>query len=158
LMQDELRAKGRWDVYDLQRRAIPAVADMELRGLAIDRAEHARQTRQWAEDLAEARHDYHDLTGEAPPSKPAEVQSWLERVLAGTPARLARWPRTPTGQLSTRASHLKRLVDVESARPVLAIRAKEQLLQNFGPKLIDEHINPVTGRLHCHYNIAATKA
>jgi DNA polymerase-1 len=151
----QLREKGRWAAYELQRRAIPAVADMELRGLGVDREEHRRQTRLWDEELAAARHAYQDLTGEAPPAKPAEVEDWLRRLLS--PQQLANWPRTPGGQLSTRSAHLKRLVDVDSARPVLAIRKLEQLIRNFGPHWL-EHISQITGRLHCHYNIAGTKA
>ena len=40
---------------------------------------------------------------------------------------------------------------------MLAIRAYEQLLNNFGARL-PERISPVTGRLHGRYNLAATKA
>ena len=157
LMSAELRAKKRGAAYELQRGAIPAVAEMELRGIGIDREAHAATTRRWAEELAEARHSYQDLTGEAPPSKPADVQAWIERELAGDPDRLARWPRTSTGLLSTQTAHLRRLADIDSARPILAIKAKEQLLQNFGAKLIGR-ISPITGRLHAHYNIAGTKS
>jgi DNA polymerase-1 len=151
----QLRHKRRWVAYELQRRAIPAVADMELRGLGIDRDEHKRQTQVWDEELAAARHAYQELTGQAPPAKPAEVEAWLRRILSSQ--QLAHWPRTAGGQLTTRSTHLKRLVDVDSARPVLAIRKLEQLIRNFGPHWL-QHISQVTGRLHCHYNIAGTKA
>jgi DNA polymerase-1 len=67
------------------------------------------------------------------------------------------WPVTGTGLLSTRVGHLKRLIDIDTVRAMLAIRANEQLLNNFGPRLA-ERISPVTGRLHGRYNIAATKA
>ena len=158
LMKAELRAKGRGDAYELQRGAIPAVADTELRGLGIDRQAHAAITRRWAEELAEARHAYQELTGEVPPSKDAGVRAWITHVLAKDPGRLARWPRTPTaGLLSTKTAHLQRLADIDSARPVLAIKAKEQLLQNFGAEWIAK-VSPITGRLHCDYNIAGTKS
>jgi DNA polymerase I-like protein with 3'-5' exonuclease and polymerase domains len=48
-------------------------------------------------------------------------------------------------------------VHIESARPVLALLAKEKLLANFGARLV-EQISPITGRLHCDYNIAGTKS
>jgi ribonuclease D len=102
----ELHQKGRWEAYELQRRAIPAVVDMRLSGLGIDREEHARQSDEWARDLAEARHAYHAITGNPPPSKPAEVREWLATVL--DPARLAVWPRTPTGELTIEATYLTR--------------------------------------------------
>jgi DNA polymerase-1 len=155
LLQPELHRTGRWDAYELQRRVIPAVADMRLRGLGFDEAEHARQTEAWTRELTDARREYHRLTGNPPPSKPAEVRDWLATVL--DPTRLATWPRTATGKLSIESTYLKRLAHVESARPVLALLAKEKLLANFGGKLAS-CISPVTGRLHCDYNIAGSKA
>ena len=156
-MAAELKDKKRWDAYELQRRTIPAVADMELRGLGFDREAHAEQTRQWSIALAQARHLYKELTGEPPPASLEEKQAWLRRVLAEHPEHFPTWPRTPTGLLSTRAGQLKRLIDIDTVRAVLAIRANEQLLNNFGPRLA-ERVSPVTGRLHGRYNIAATKA
>jgi DNA polymerase-1 len=152
----QLREKGRWAAYELQRRAIPAVADMELRGLGIDREEHKRQTHLWNEALAAARHTYQELTGQPPPAKPADIRSWLQQTLS--PQELTRWPRTDKDNLlSVGAAALKHLIDVPAARPLLAIRRLEQLINNFGPRWL-EHVGPVTGRLHCHYNIAGTKA
>ena len=98
-MAAELKEKQRWEAYELQRRAIPAVADMELRGLGFDREEHARQTRAWAVGLAEARHTYQELTGEPPPVTQADKQAWLRQVLADHPEHFPSWPRTATGLL-----------------------------------------------------------
>ena len=156
-MAAELTRKHRWNAYELQRRVIPAVADMELRGLGFDREAHARQARKWALGLAEARHTYHDLTGEAPPASQQDKQTWLRRVLAEHPEHFPVWPRTPRGLLSTRAGQLKRLINIDTVKAMLAIRANEQLLNNFGPRLA-ERISPLTDRLHGRYNIAATKA
>src|SRR5262249_43906268 len=44
-----------------------------------------------------------------------------------------------------------------TAKPVLAILAKQKLISSFGPKLV-EGINPGTGRIHASYNIAAAKS
>ena len=156
-MAAELKEKQRWEAYELQRRAIPAVVDMELRGLGFDREEHARQTRAWAVGLAEARHTYQELTGEPPPATQADKQAWLRQVLTEHPEHFPSWPRTATGLLSTRSGQLKRLIAIDTVRAILAIRAYEQLLSNFGPRLA-ERVSPVTGRLHGRYNIAATKA
>src|SRR5262249_9994829 len=128
---------------------------MRLRGLGFDQIEHARQTDAWTRELTEARREYHRITGNPPPSKPAEVRDWLATVLE--PTRLTTWPRTATRELSIEAMYLKRLVHIDSARPVLALLAKEKLLANFGGKLA-ALISPVTGRLHGDYNIAGSKA
>lgn len=155
ILKRDLERKGRMQAYELQRRAIPAVADMQLRGVAIDRENHRRQAEQWARDLADARRCYLDITGNPPPAKPAEVRAWLIRVLS--PEQLAQWPRTGTGELSIAGIYLKRLASIDSAKPVLEILAREKLLQNFGARLA-AFINPVTGRIHCDYNLAASKA
>jgi DNA polymerase I len=151
-----LRALNRDVAYRLQRDVIPAVADIELKGLGFDRDEHARQLEVWSRELAEARHDFLDRTGKPPPSTDGETRAWVAEV-AGD--RLATWPRTDTGQLRIGAENLKWLVlsDVPTVKLVLRIRARQTLLQSFGPKLA-EHVSPATGRLHASYNIAATKA
>jgi DNA polymerase-1 len=148
------RSNGTGAAYELQRSALPAVAAMELRGLLLDRPEHARQVETWSQELAEERGRYHAATGTAPPSTPNEVRDWLVSVLE--PAAQVSWPRTEQGLLSIRSQHLKRLTHIPSARPVLAILAHEKLLSTFGAKLV-ERINPATGRLHAHYLVAGAK-
>jgi DNA polymerase I len=156
LLKDGLHQKKRRDAYELQRRAVPAVADMELRGIAFDRDEHRRQTELWAHQLAEAREQYVAATGKPPPGKPAEIRAWLGEVL--TADELARWPRTKTdGLLSISNDALKQIGHVAGAQPVLAILAREKLLSTFGANLV-ARLNPVTGRLHPSFNLAATKA
>jgi len=143
--------------YELQRGAIPAVADMELRGLGFDPVEHTRQVEAWSRNLADARHQYVEMTGKAPPTKPAEVRNWVAAV-AGE--RLPTWPRSEkTGELSIERKHLKRLAlaEVATVKPVLSMLAMEKLISTFGPKLADM-VSPATGRIHCRYNIGAAKS
>jgi len=70
---------------------------------------------------------------------------------------MQRWPPTESGEPSISYKHLKRLAHIPSTRPVLAILAMEKLISTFGPKLAT-YVNPVTGRIHCDYNLAATKS
>jgi DNA polymerase I-like protein with 3'-5' exonuclease and polymerase domains len=156
LLREAMVQKGRGSAYQLQRDAIPAVADMGLRGLHINLAEHARQVEAWSVELADARREYLELTATPAPSKPAEVRDWISKV-AGD--RLDAWPRTTSGELSISATHVKRLAlsDIPTAKPVLQILGKMKLLSSFGPKLAT-FVNPSTGRIHCSYNIAASKA
>jgi DNA polymerase I-like protein with 3'-5' exonuclease and polymerase domains len=156
LLSPDLVSNGRWNAYELQRDVIPAVVDMELRGLGIDLDEHTRQADEWARELADARQEYVRLTGKSPPSKPAEVRDWLRSVLPT--CELAAWPTTEKGgELSTRRSDLLRAAHIPATRPLLDIMAKEKLLSSFGASLRDK-VNPATGRLHACYNIAAAKS
>jgi DNA polymerase-1 len=155
LLADEMGAMDRTAAYALQRGAMIAVAAMELRGVLLDRPAHAALTHEWSRELAEARRAYQQTTRQAPPSTPNEVRGWLANVLDAD--QLERWPRTETGQPSIAAAHLKRLVQIPTARPVLAILAHEKLLRSFGAGLT-ALINPATGRLHAHYNLAGAKS
>jgi DNA polymerase-1 len=156
ILREQLRQKDRVAAYQLQRLAIPAVVAMEHRGLGFDPAEHARQVAVWAGDLAQARQEYQEQTGNAPPTTPAELGVWLETVL--TSDQLVTWKRTTnTGALSVATRDLMRLGSVPSARPVLSMLASAKLLSTFGAALV-KRVSPATGRIHTSYNLAASKA
>ena len=71
---------------------------------------------------------------------------------------LRSWPHTAIGQsLSVEGKHLKRLLDLPGMPEIIAAKALQHRLSNFGPKLID-FISPATDRIHCSFNLAATKA
>src|SRR6516225_1730684 len=156
----KLRAKlvrhQRTTAYLMQRSAVPAVAEMELRGLGIDLEEHSRQSERWSVKLAEARRTFVEITGDPPPTNNNEIREWLIR--AAPHDVLGTWPRTPqTDALSVQGKHLKRLLHIPGMPAVLDMQAMQQLLSNFGPKLAG-FVSPATGRIHCAYNLAATKA
>jgi DNA polymerase-1 len=155
----EMKRQGRSKAYELQTGVIPAVADMQLQGLEIDREEHRRQSDAWARELADLRRQYHSMTGSAPPSTPRELQQFIATIV---PDQIAagKWPLTSRkNELSTRTKYLKRLIhaDNPAVKPVLRALSLEKLIANFGPKLL-EHVNPMTGRVHASYNISGTKA
>ena len=155
----DLRHEGRLEAYKLQTAVIPAVVDMQLRGLGIDREEHRRQSDAWSKELADLRRQYHDMAGSAPPTTPRELQQWIATVV---PEQIAtgKWPLTgKKNELSTRSKYLKRLIhaDNPTVKPVLRALSLETLIAGFGPRLLD-HINPITGRVHASYNISGSKA
>jgi DNA polymerase-1 len=151
----ELKAKGRDQAYRLQRDCLPAAAAMELRGIALDLDAHAAVCDAWARDLANARHAWVEATGTPPPSKPADAARYLEQALPS--AAVSRWPRTSMGELSTATEQLERVAHLPAIRPLLRIKKAEKLLSAFGPKL-RRLVNPETGRLQPHYNVAGSKA
>jgi DNA polymerase-1 len=150
-----LAADGLADAYELQRRAIVPIADVERRGLKLDAKAHTRQIDTWSRELAEARQAFLDITELPAPQTDDETRQWLGNVLSAD--ELAAWKRTPSGKLSVDADHLSQLGHVPAARPLLDLRARERLLNTFGPKLI-QHVSPATKRIHASFLIATTKA
>jgi len=104
--------------------------------------------------LAESRRTYAESTLSLPPETDQEVREWLTTVLSAE--ELRSWKTTATGKLCVGADHLKTLGHVPAARPLLDIRGKDRLLQNFGHAFA-ERISPATGRIHCDFRIAAAK-
>jgi DNA polymerase-1 len=156
-LRAEFVSKGRGPAFLLQQKAIPAVVDLVSRGLRLDVEEHSRQGEQWSLRLAEARRDFLDVTGHAPLTNGNEIRAWM---LRSAPADLLRgWPTTPRDNaLSVKGKHLKRLLGtVPGIEQVLVMQSMQQLISNFGPKLVG-FISPATGRIHASYNLAATKA
>jgi len=123
-LRAEMVTHQRTGAYLLQRRAVPAVAAMESRGLGIDLEEHARQCEGWALRLANARRNFFGTTGDPPPTNDNEVREWMIRVTP--PDELRAWPRTAkTGALSVQGKHLKRLLHIRgipAGRVVQAMR------------------------------------
>jgi DNA polymerase-1 len=155
-LRKELCRKRRWSAYELQKRAAPATADMELRGIAFDLPAHKRQVEVWSRDLADARKEFARLTGDPPPHTQNEIRAWLERTLDASV--LARWPRTEKERLlSVSIDAIKTIAQLDSARAVIDILNREKLLSTFGPSLADK-VNRVTGRLHPSFNLAAVKS
>jgi DNA polymerase-1 len=155
-LRAEIIRHQRTGAYRLQRNAVRAVAAMETRGLGIDLTEHARQSERWSVKLAEARRGFLEITGDPPPTNDNEIREWLIRVAPQDV--LVTWPHTPkTDALSVQGKHLKRLLHIPGMQAVLDMQAMQQLLSNFGPKLAG-FVSPATGRIHCAYNLAATKA
>ncbi len=155
-LEHDLRSEGRWDVYQLQRDAVPAAVEMAWVGMGIDVAALEEQIVAWSTQLADARTAWEMETGTPPPNKPADVRAWLQSSL--DEAALAAWPRTEkTGQLATGASDLERAGHLPALRPLLSLKRMEKLLSSFGSSL-KHQTNPVTGRVHACYNVAGTKS
>jgi DNA polymerase-1 len=152
-MQLELCRKRLW-AYALQRDAIPAVVDMERRGLGYHRELHAGFVAKWESDVAALETQILEITGKPALTGRNETQEWLRSVAGDL---LPTWPLTPTGLLSTTAADYARLENVPEAGPMLELRARKMLLSNFGEK-VAELVDPTTGRLHGYYNIGGTKA
>ena len=141
--------------------AVGPVARMELAGVTVDREALTKQANAWDHELTTLKNEI-DKLGISNPSSARQVGRWLSgelaRLDATNPTNLAsNWPRTPSGSLSTKAKHLRRLADeVPIAALLVRFSQLEQLHSNFGDKLLDR-INPQTGRLHGSFQLAKAK-
>ena len=155
-LQSELHAKERWTAYVLQRDAIPGAVEMEWRGMGLDQSALRNEIDNWSAELSDARRAWLKETGEAPPSTDAKLRDWLGQTLSVD--ELGNWPRTEkTSKLSVAAETFDRAAHNPAIRPLLQMRAKESLLNKFGASLLAA-ITPSTGRIHAHFNVAATKS
>jgi DNA polymerase I len=133
---------------------IPAIARMELNGMPIDVAAHRAQIARWRTELAVAENALHAASPSRDLLKTAELQAHLCDVLDED--RLATWPRTDGGRLTTRRQQLQLNSDLPALSEMLHVRALQKLIDTFGDSLIDA-INPVTGRLHTSFLIAGAR-
>ena len=155
-LQLDLVTKDRWAAYVLQRDAILGAVEMEWRGMGLDQAALRNEIDKWSSELSDARRGWIKETGAAPPSTAAETRDWLGQTLSDD--ELGSWPRTDkTSKLSVAAETLDRAAHIPALRPLLQMRAKESLLNKFGASLLAA-ITPSTGRVHVHFNVAATKS
>jgi len=150
------------EALDRLNKAVNPVARMELAGVALDQDGLARQAQAWDEELAVLKIKIAAL-GIANPSSAPQVAAWLSSKLADLDAItgsqwVSLWPRTETGAMSTKAKHIRRLVNhLPEADLMVRFSSVAQLVSNFGDKLL-QRVSPHTGRLHGNFLIAMAKS
>jgi DNA polymerase-1 len=138
--------------FEIQNAAVPVAARMRLRGVPFDSDVHRETVRGWAAGHAAARARFADLTGEDVPPRGAGRARWLEERLPEE--AVAKWPRTATGQLSTRREFMEEIAAAyPEVRPLLEIEHLEKRLSSLGDGLV-EAVHPVTGRIHANLMVA----
>jgi DNA polymerase-1 len=154
--QDHPRWNPRFaQAYALARDAVPAVIRMELSGLLLDSAQHQAAIDDWQARLDTIAADKTDLSLVENLNSTAQIQAQLRATLPGD--WLKDWPRTRTGQLSTKAKELRRAAPYYPALGRIADwKDTQKLMSSFGPSL-QQQVHPLTGRIHANYTIAGTK-
>lgn len=153
-MAAELRGSSARPAYQLMRDALPAVARLELAGIAFDLESHEDLIQRWQDALETAQDELRLLLGpHLDPASPTQLGSWLAENL--DTQTLEEWPRTKTGRLRTAAAILSRHPDHPLVAPLLAHKDAAGRLASFGPAF-REWIHPETGRIHAHYRLGAT--
>jgi DNA polymerase-1 len=117
-------------------------------GIPLDQVAHAKLIAEWQRDERGARQQLM-ASGLANPASTSQRQRWLEGRL--NDEDLEAWPRTETGNLSTKAEHLENALHIPGAAPLAIWSRSSTRLSNFGPKLATIVID---GRLYPNYSIA----
>lgn len=151
-LKKEVESRDRSGICQLMHESQRAVAVLELNGLGFDAQAHGKLLRVWTRQRKSA---LAALTALLPPERnPNSPQQMAETFEAlATSTQLKSWPRTKSGQLSTKADDLAAFMEIPTVAAYLEYVKWNGLLKNFGLKLV-EQANPVTQRLHPHFLIA----
>ena len=148
--------------YRIQINAALAIARMNNAGITLDLAAHAEAMKVFAEIDTAASEAYRDACiaigkwdlGTTLPKTPREIAALLEALL--TKAELAAWKRTKkTNSLSTSAPALWQAIHYPPIPPLIELVKLNGLRSSFG-ELLKFRVNPITGRVHPHYTLAAS--
>jgi DNA polymerase-1 len=154
VLKPRLAAEHVLRVYEtLERPLVRVLADMERRGIAIDRQILSRLSGEFAQEAAGLEAEINKLAGE-----PVNVGSpkQIGDILFGK-MQLPGGTKTKTGQWSTGARQLEELAELghELPQKILDWRQVSKLKSTYTDALPD-YVNPRTHRVHTDYALAAT--
>jgi DNA polymerase-1 len=140
---------------DIEIPLIPILAAMEQRGVLVDRAMLARQSKELAHRLHDIEEQAHEIAGQPfNLGSPKQIQEILYDKL-----ELPVLAKTPKGAPSTAENVLQELAEEghELPRVILEHRSLSKLKSTYTDKL-PEQIDATTGRVHTSYHqaVAAT--
>ncbi len=154
VLKPRLAAEHMAAVYEtLERPLLRVLADMERRGISIDRQILSRLSGEFAQEAAGLEAEINKLAGE-----PVNVGSpkQIGDILFGK-MQLPGGTKTKTGQWSTGARQLEELAELGQELPqkILDWRQVSKLKSTYTDALPD-YVNPTTHRVHTSYALAAT--
>lgn len=150
----DLARRKRIRTYQLMKSAQRAIAEMELKGIHFEREGHATLASRWDTLLKHSEEELRVHVGsELNPASSVQFADWLSRNLESKV--LHRWPKTPTGQLKTDTDTLRRASTHPTIAPLVAFKDAKTRASTYG-RGYAKHLNPVTGRLHPHFNLGGT--
>jgi DNA polymerase-1 len=154
LLQTRLVAERMTTVYaTLERPLVPVLMRMERRGIMIDKQMLSGLSGEFAQKAAALEHAAQEIAGE-----PFNLGSpkQLGDILFGK-FGLPGGKKTKTGAWSTSASVLDDLAEEGHPLPVKILEWRQLTkLKSTYTDLLPAHVNPVTGRIHTSFALAAT--
>ncbi|KKS18857.1 MAG: polymerase protein [Parcubacteria group bacterium GW2011_GWC1_41_7] len=134
-------------VYDIEKKVIPALARMEQNGMWFDTASLEIFKKMVQKKLEALQKRIYARTGEFNISSPAQLREILFEKLKISPKGMR---KTPKGEISTQEEELGK---IENAHPVvkdvLEFRKLNKVLTTYTDSLISS-VNPKTGRIQTH--------
>ncbi|CAM5774551.1 DNA polymerase I [Labrys miyagiensis] len=154
LFRARVVAEGMTTIYEtLERPLVSVLAQMESRGIMIDRQILARLSGEFAQSAARLEAEIHELAGE---TFNVGSPKQLGDILFGKMS-LPGGKKTATGQWATSAQILEDLADqgLELPRRIVNWRQLTKLKSTYTDAL-PTYVNPKSGRVHTSYSLAAT--
>ncbi|MFV0244612.1 MAG: DNA polymerase I [Qingshengfaniella sp.] len=151
LLKPQLHQARTTTVYEtMERPLVPVLADMEMRGVLVNRETLSRMSSAFAQKMAGLEAEIHDLAGETfnvgSPKQLGEILFEKMGFEGGKKGKAGAWS-TPADVLEDLAT------EHELPRRVLDWRQLSKLKSTYTDSL-QEHIHPETGRVHTSYSIA----
>ena len=154
VLKARLVAERKSAVYEtLERPLVTVLANMERRGILIDRQMLSRLSGDFAQGMARLEAEIGEMAGESfNPGSPKQ----LGDILFGK-MQIPGGRKTPTGAWSTGADVLEELAEQGHALPrrILDWRQLQKLKSTYADAL-PTYVNPHSGRVHTSFALAAT--
>ncbi len=154
VLKPRLAAEHVLNVYEtLERPLLRVLADMERRGISIDRQILSRLSGEFAQECGGLQFEINKLAGEAvnvgSPKQIGDILFGKMQLSGGT--------KTKTGQWATGARQLEELAELghELPQKILDWRQVSKLKSTYTDAL-PGYVNPTTHRVHTNYALAAT--
>lgn len=148
-----LEKHGMFNYYNLVKRALHPIAEIELNGILMDVEHHKKNIVIWRDELIVAKKEVLELTG-LKEITDHTMAAWLAKTLE--PGTLALWPRTDTGKLKTDTHAFTDFAYLDIVKPFAAYKKKLTLSSTFGNNLL-AFINHATNRIHSGYFLCGAR-
>lgn len=140
-------------IYQLTKAAQHPIAQMQLNGMKLDVEAHKKLISTWRVDLIESLEAVQKLTG-IEKLTPTNIEAYLDANLS--PEIKAIWPLTEMGKMKLDSDAFAAFDFLPIVEPLARYKKLDKLTSTYGMKLLHS-VNPVTGRVHSHYNLCGAR-
>lgn len=146
---------GQRPLYRAWCRALPVLAQLQLRGQRFDWDKHQLLVEEWRQEHNALSIQIKAQLGNINPNSGPQLGQWLQDNLESK--LLKRWPKTATGRLKTDADTFALFANLPVIAPLLRYKAVGKLLSTYG-KSYGSKKHPQTGNLHPEFQLGQTRS